>query len=120
MIPRNNILTLIAIAVLFFLLMIILCFSLVQSLQQNRSLKEQLEILETQIEANKQENLTKVDSLQKIIIKQDTRNSELKKEITEYRSARIINNRKSNEKKAAISRIHAVDSIYREISRHYR
>ncbi len=107
-------------ALLFLLLLLFLLgFYSTGKARENRSLKQRMELLESSIEETRQQNRHKVDSLQLMIEHQEQAHQGLKDSLHQLEGKRTINNKRSHEKKAAIIRIADVDSLYREIARHY-
>ena len=120
MMPPKTILILLGLGLLAISTVGILSFSFIETKQETKSLKKQLEYLEGNIESTKQKNLEKLEELQVELDHQTNFNRELKLELETSEAQKEIINTKSNENKASIHRIHAVDSLYRTIARHYR
>lgn len=79
-----------------------------------------MEYLEGNIESAKQKNLEKLEELQVELDHQTRLNRDLKLDLGTSEAQRETINTNSNENKAAIHHIHAVDRLYHAIARHYR
>ena len=102
------------------LISILLLAALIEQKQQKKAYKHQLEILESQLEQQKQENINKVEVLEAEVKILSDQNQDLKQELQKFENSRALINRRSDEKKATITRITTADSLYGEIARHYK
>lgn len=108
-------------AALFFLLLLLLVLGTYSNrkIRENRTLKQEVQLLEADVEKTRQQNLLRLDSLQGLIQLREEAHRHLKDSLLLLERERTLNTRRSNEKKAAISRIADVDSLYGEVARHY-
>lgn len=109
-------------AVLFFLLLLLLVLGAYsdRKIRENKSLKQEMEHMEKDIEAIRQQNLLKIDSLQVVILAREQIHRQLKDSLALLEKQRNKIKKLSDENKAAINRIADVDSLYDEVARHYR
>ena len=106
--------------VILFLVALLLLGSYTQKkYDENLSLKSSLQLLETSFEQQLQKNQQQFDSLQQHIRHQNQLQLQLKDSLAGLETLRIHLNHRSNENKAAIARIHDVDSLYNVVARHY-
>ena len=101
-------------AVLFFLVVILLLLG-----NYARTKYDENSILRSSLEQEKQKNELQLDSLQQLINDQDQVHLHLLDSLEGLGRRRLQLNNKSNENKAAIARIHDVDSLYNVVARHY-
>ena len=87
---------------------------------ENRSLKQDLQLLERSLDQSRERDLYRIDSLQSLVEAQGRRNQALKDSLHLLEHQKKHLNKRSNENKAAIVRIADVDSLYREVARHYQ
>ena len=107
-------------ALIFLVTLLLLLGSYTQEkYDENRALKSSLKIFETSLEQERQKNLLQLDSLEQIILRQDQLHLQLRDSLATLHSHRTHLNTKSDENKAAITRIHDVDSLYHLVARHY-
>ena len=109
-------------AALFFLVLLLFVLGTYsdRKIRENRVLKQGLELLKENSEDTRQQNLARFDSLQGIIREREQAQQQLKDSLLLLEGKRNSINKRSDEKKAAISRIADVDSLYREVAGHYR
>ena len=106
--------------ILFLVVLLLLLGSYTQKkYDENLSLKSSLQLLETSFEQQLQKNQQQFDSLQQHIRHQNQLQLKLKDSLAGLETLRIHLNHRSNENKAAIARIHDVDSLYNVVARHY-
>ena len=108
-------------AILFLLLLLLLLGVYADRKQrENKSLKEGMTLLEANLEETRKEQLFCLDSLQRLVQEEERANLRLKDSLRLLEGERNRINKRTDEKKAAIHRIAAVDSLYREVAGHYR
>ena len=95
-------------------------YFLIRLQQENRSLMEVLKLQESSLEEERQKNRAVFDSLNVRIRLQDANNDQLKSELSSLQEAKAAIDIQTHENKAAILRVHAVDSLRNEVARHYR
>ena len=106
--------------ILFLVVLLLLLGSYTQKkYDENRALKSSFKIFETSMDQERQMIELQLDSLEQIILRQDQLHLQLRDSLATLHSHRTHLNTKSDENKAAITRIHDVDSLYHLVARHY-
>ena len=108
-------------ALIFLVALLLLLGSYTQKkYDENRALKSSFKIFETSMDQERQKIELQLDSLEQIILRQEQEHLQLLDSLASLESHRTHLNTKSDENKAAITRIHDVDSLYHVVARHYR
>ena len=109
------------IVILFLAVVLYLLGSYTQKkVDDNKTLKSSLQLLEFSLEQQKSRNQQQLDSLQQRILHQDHLQLQLKDSLRLLRDQRQHLKRRSHENKAAILRLRDADSLYQLVARHYR
>ena len=92
---------------------------LLQATERNRDLRDSLELLESTLEEQLQENRRAFDSLQLETERAQQDHRLLEHSLVELEAEKTRISHESRKKKAAVGAIDRADSLYREIAGHY-
>ena len=92
----------------------------VRAVNRNQALMASIEVLEKQQEKAKLHYEQQIAALEGKIRQQEQINRNLKQQLLDLRHQKSVIKRNSYEDKLVITHIHAIDSLWQQIARHYR